>query len=166
MLPGLGHRLEVERVLRGVEDLEALRVGLHEAVLDPVVHHLHEMARARRADVRVPVVGCEGRERRLEERDGVVLAAHHQAVAVRKPPDPAGDAGVDVADPPLGREARAPLGVLEVGVAAVDDPGDDLAIPARSFGFGKLIRAQADGDLASLRERGRPIVRVKLEDLA
>jgi hypothetical protein len=51
-------------------------------------------------------------------------------------------------------------------VQVVDDPGDDLAIPGRSFGFGQLIRAQADGDLASLRERGRPIVRVKLEDLA
>jgi transaldolase/glucose-6-phosphate isomerase len=51
-------------------------------------------------------------------------------------------------------------------VQVVDDPGDDLAIPDRSFGFGQLIRAQADGDLASLRERGRPIVRVKLEDLA
>jgi transaldolase / glucose-6-phosphate isomerase len=51
-------------------------------------------------------------------------------------------------------------------VQVVDDPGADLAIPDRSFGFGKLIRAQADGDLASLRERGRPIVRVNLEDLA
>jgi glucose-6-phosphate isomerase len=51
-------------------------------------------------------------------------------------------------------------------VQVVDDPGDELAIPDRPFGFGKLIRAQADGDLASLRERGRPIVRVKLEDLA
>ena len=51
-------------------------------------------------------------------------------------------------------------------VQVVDDPGDDLAIPDRPFGFGQLIRAQADGDLASLRERGRPIVRVNLEDLA
>ena len=51
-------------------------------------------------------------------------------------------------------------------VQVADDPGDDLAIPDRSFGFGKLIRAQADGDLASLRERGRPIVRVNLEEVA
>jgi hypothetical protein len=28
-----------------------------------------------------------------------------------------------------------------------------------------LIRAQAEGDLAALRERGRPIVRVELDDL-
>jgi len=50
-------------------------------------------------------------------------------------------------------------------VQVVDDSGDELAIPDRPFGFGKLIRAQADGDLASLRERGRPIVRVNLEEV-
>ena len=49
-------------------------------------------------------------------------------------------------------------------VQVVDDPGDELAIPDRSFGFGQLIRAQADGDFASLQERGTPIVRVRLED--
>jgi len=51
-------------------------------------------------------------------------------------------------------------------VQVIDDSGDELAIPDRPFGFGKLIRAQADGDLASLRERGRPIVRVNLEEVA
>jgi transaldolase/glucose-6-phosphate isomerase len=51
-------------------------------------------------------------------------------------------------------------------IQVVDDPGDELAIPDRPFGFGTLIRAQADGDLASLRERGRPIVRVNLEEVA
>jgi transaldolase/glucose-6-phosphate isomerase len=51
-------------------------------------------------------------------------------------------------------------------IQVVDDPGDELAIPGRPFGFARLIRAQADGDLASLRERGRPIVRVNLEEVA
>jgi transaldolase / glucose-6-phosphate isomerase len=50
-------------------------------------------------------------------------------------------------------------------VQVVDDPGDELAIPGRRFGFRRLIRAQADGDLAALRGRGRPIVRVTLDDL-
>jgi transaldolase / glucose-6-phosphate isomerase len=50
-------------------------------------------------------------------------------------------------------------------IQVVDDPGEELAIPGRPFGFARLIRAQADGDLASLRERGRPIVRVRLEDV-
>ncbi|MGH3022295.1 MAG: glucose-6-phosphate isomerase [Gaiellaceae bacterium] len=50
-------------------------------------------------------------------------------------------------------------------VQVVDDPGEELPIPGRDFGFAQLIRAQADGDLAALRERGRPIVRVTLDDL-
>ena len=51
-------------------------------------------------------------------------------------------------------------------IQVVDDPGEEIDIPERAFGFAKLIRAQADGDFAALRERGRPIVRVKLEDVA
>ena len=51
-------------------------------------------------------------------------------------------------------------------VQVVDEPGEEAPIPGKPFGFGRLIRAQADGDLASLRERDRPIVRVRLEDLA
>jgi transaldolase / glucose-6-phosphate isomerase len=50
-------------------------------------------------------------------------------------------------------------------IQVLDDLGDELAIPGKDFGFARLIRAQADGDLASLRERGRPIVRIRLEEL-
>jgi hypothetical protein len=50
-------------------------------------------------------------------------------------------------------------------VQVVDDPGEELPIPGRPFGFRRLVHAQADGDLASLRERGRPIVRVTLDDV-
>ena len=48
------------RQLRGVriaKDVEALGIGLHEAVLDAVVHHLDEMACAARAAVHVPLFG-------------------------------------------------------------------------------------------------------------
>jgi transaldolase / glucose-6-phosphate isomerase len=51
-------------------------------------------------------------------------------------------------------------------VQVVDDVGAELPIPGRGFGFGRLIQAQAAGDYAALTERGRPIVRVKLEDIA
>jgi transaldolase / glucose-6-phosphate isomerase len=47
----------------------------------------------------------------------------------------------------------------------VDDPGDELAIPGKPFGFRRLIRAQAAGDLETLKERGRRVARVRLEDL-
>jgi transaldolase / glucose-6-phosphate isomerase len=47
----------------------------------------------------------------------------------------------------------------------VDDTGDELPIPNQPFGFGKLIRAQAAGDFASLQERGRRVARVRLEEV-
>jgi transaldolase / glucose-6-phosphate isomerase len=50
-------------------------------------------------------------------------------------------------------------------IQVVDDPGEELDIPGRDFGFARLIQAQAAGDFASLQERGRPIVRIRLEDL-
>jgi len=50
-------------------------------------------------------------------------------------------------------------------VQVVDDPGEELAIPKRDFGFSRLIQAQAAGDFAALKERGRPIVRIRLEDI-
>jgi glucose-6-phosphate isomerase len=50
-------------------------------------------------------------------------------------------------------------------VQVVDRVDDEVPIPGREFGFGRLIRAQAEGDFRSLRERGRKIVRVPLEDL-
>jgi transaldolase / glucose-6-phosphate isomerase len=47
-------------------------------------------------------------------------------------------------------------------VQVVDDTGDEIPIPGQDFGFGRLIRAQAEGDYRSLQERGRKIVRVRL----
>jgi len=47
----------------------------------------------------------------------------------------------------------------------VDDGGEELAIPGKPFGFRRLIRAQAAGDFESLKERGRRVARVRLEDV-
>ena len=57
----------------------------------------------------------------------------------------------------------APIGCF---VQVVDDTGDELAIPGQKFGFGRLIRAQAAGDYAALKERGRPVARMRLEEIA
>jgi len=46
----------------------------------------------------------------------------------------------------------------------VDDP-PHLDIPGSPFGFRRLIHAQAAGDFDALRERGRRVARVYLEDL-
>ena len=50
-------------------------------------------------------------------------------------------------------------------IQVVDDTGDELPIPGREFGFGRLIRAQAAGDYASLRERDRRVARIRLEEI-
>jgi transaldolase / glucose-6-phosphate isomerase len=47
----------------------------------------------------------------------------------------------------------------------IDDPGDELPIPGKPFGFRRLIRAQAAGDLDTLKERGRRVARVRLEEI-
>ncbi|HZO96498.1 MAG TPA: hypothetical protein VFB42_03915 [Gaiellaceae bacterium] len=47
----------------------------------------------------------------------------------------------------------------------VEDYGEELKIPGRPFGFARLIRAQAAGDFEALRERGRRVARVRLENL-
>jgi transaldolase / glucose-6-phosphate isomerase len=53
-----------------------------------------------------------------------------------------------------------------VFVQVVDDLGEELPIPGRDFGFRRLIAAQAAGDYQALKERGRRIVRVRLEEVA
>ena len=53
-----------------------------------------------------------------------------------------------------------------VFLQVVEDYGDEVAIPGRRYGFARLIRAQAAGDFAALAERGRRVVRVRLEDAA
>jgi hypothetical protein len=49
-----------------------------------------------------------------------------------------------------------------VYIQVVDDDAFDVAIPGRSYSFGRLLRAQADGDLAALKARGRRVARVTL----
>ncbi|HYF24554.1 MAG TPA: bifunctional transaldolase/phosoglucose isomerase [Baekduia sp.] len=42
----------------------------------------------------------------------------------------------------------------------VRDDGGDLPVPGAAYGFAQLLRAQADGDLQTLRDRGLPAERV------
>ncbi|HZR30593.1 MAG TPA: bifunctional transaldolase/phosoglucose isomerase [Terriglobales bacterium] len=46
----------------------------------------------------------------------------------------------------------------------VDEPSDDLAVPETNYTFGQLIRAQALGDFQALKQRGRRVLRIQLED--
>ena len=51
-------------------------------------------------------------------------------------------------------------------VQVVDGVGAELPIPGREFGFARLIRSQAAGDLGALEETGRRVVRLQLEEIA
>ena len=64
--------------------------------------------------------GREGGEERREPRDGLVLAADHQAEAALEAEDAAARPHVDVVDPALGELARAADVVVVARVAAVD----------------------------------------------
>jgi glucose-6-phosphate isomerase len=53
-----------------------------------------------------------------------------------------------------------------VFVQVVGDDPEDVPVPGAGYGFATLKQAQADGDLVTLRERGRRAGRVALDDLA
>ncbi len=52
-----------------------------------------------------------------------------------------------------------------VFVQVTDEATTDIDIPTMGFSFGRLIAAQADGDLKALRDKGRTAVRVSLRAL-
>src|SRR6476620_6349357 len=89
---------EIELVVARVQDLEALGVGLHQAVFDAVVDHLHVMACAGTADMQVTARWRQGGKDRDERIDRVGVATDHQAIADLEAPDPARCAGIDIVD--------------------------------------------------------------------
>ena len=59
------------------------------------------------------------------------------------------------------------LFVQVVDEPLVDGTADELPIPGQDFGFARLIRSQAAGDLAALEEHGRRrAIRLRLEELS
>ncbi len=126
LLPAAHHRGDVGHHVGRLEQLPALGVGLHEAVLDAVVDHLGEVPGSDRAGVDEAAValGLEHVEERLHERDLLGSAADHEAVALGQPPDATGHPGVHEADPPGLELGGVPL---VVGVARVAAVHDDVA---------------------------------------
>ena len=89
LVPQAREPLEIVTVLARPQDLEALGVGLHQAILDAVVDHLGEVARARGADMEPTVGRSERVEGRREPSDRIGVAAQHHAKTLLEPPDPA-----------------------------------------------------------------------------
>src|SRR5262245_22886297 len=137
-------RLGVDRMVAladigRAQDAQALGVGCHGAVLDPVVDHLDEVAASVRSAVEIASLGgaadglSPGRagdvagagsqlsEYRIEVLHHRRLAADHQAIASLASPDSAAGPDVDVVDA-LRTELLRPADVVDVvGIAAVDE---------------------------------------------
>ena len=143
--PDGGDLMEVEVELGCLgHDLKALGVGLHQAVLDAVVDHLHEVAGARRPDVGVAPFGGQGDEDRFADRHRLLGPADHQAVALLQAPDSARGSGVHQGDP--------------VGGEPVDEAGGLLVVelpPSITMSPGLEEPGQGgDGVVGRLRRRG------------
>src|SRR5262245_59378238 len=124
---------------RNAQNIEAFRVGLHQAVLDAVVDHLDEAAGAARPAVHIAVLDArvalaatrcrrngtlarrQGAKDRIEALDGGFRPADHQAIAAFEAPTAAAGAAIDVVDLLCLECAGATNVVLVEGVAAIDD---------------------------------------------
>src|SRR5260370_1312021 len=79
----------------GLQDFKSFGVARQHRVLDPVVHHLGVVARARRADIGVTVRRRECLKNRLNLFEDRVVAADHQVEADLEAPDAATDAAIE-----------------------------------------------------------------------
>ena len=134
--------LELLRKLPGFcveEDVQPLRVRLHQAILDAVVDHLDEMAAAALSAMKVAILDRPGRslpsgrardlapaggerpEDRIQAPDNLLLPSDHHAVTALQPPDPSAGSNVHVVDPFFQDRLCPPHVILVVGVASVDD---------------------------------------------
>src|SRR6476661_8546976 len=121
-----------------LKDVEPFRVGGHQAVLDAIVHHLHEMSGTGRAAVEIALFGSSANffasrspisvsatggqrfEDGVEALDDVRFAANHLAVATLEAPDAAAGADVAIMNA-LGRKLFGATDIVDVvGVSAVD----------------------------------------------
>src|SRR5271165_6572869 len=133
-----------------LQDIQAFGVGGHDAVLDAVVHHFDEVARAAgaameiaflgsasgffaaRSAVYVAATGSQRFEDGIEVLDDVVFPADHLAVAALEAPNATGGADVDIVDA-LAAEFLGAADVVDVvGIAAIDEDVSDIEL-AREF---------------------------------
>src|SRR6185437_6299635 len=137
---GLGIDFNFLRAGIGVmQDVQALGISRHDAVLDSVVDHLDEMTGSARSAMQISLLGravsliatgCSGRgsdpgskggEDWLETLDHVWFAANHQTISVFRTPDPAAGPNIDIVDTLRLEFARAANVVDVVGIASVND---------------------------------------------
>src|SRR5450756_2627533 len=142
--------IRIAQALTGVgvaQDVQPFGISRHEAILNAVVDHLYEVARAGRAAMQISVLdgtrstllawgarrcrdpGRDALENRVQVLDDPVLSADHQTVAALQPEHPAAGAAIDVMYAPRLERLRSFEIVAVVAIAAVDD--DVTGIHAR-----------------------------------
>ena len=129
--------VETELLLR-LHQREALGVGLHEAVLDAVVHHFHEVTGAARAHA-VPALirgGGERLEGGAQALHYVLLAAHHHRVTLVESPNATARTDVHIVDALLGDLFTAAHALAVVGVAALDEGVARVSVRQERFDRG------------------------------
>ncbi len=152
----------------------------------PDVQLAKELAkRALAGNLEAPETGCSwndpGLGERLEETMRRLDAGSYLAVQAFLAPSETAEAALLDLEATLRRRGSWPVtlgygprflhstGQLHKGgpdqgvfLQLVDDPVSDAPVPETGPSFRQLVRAQADGDLGALLDRGRPVLRVEL----
>jgi hypothetical protein len=143
-----------ERVLdEGPPHREALAVGDADVASDLVDHLAHSEGREYLALTAFIAQSPERDAALLRIRVALRDATHHATTVGYGPRYLHSTGQLHKGGPPIGWFLQLVAGHRQ-----------DLAIPGRGYGFGTLIAAQADGDLASLEAHGLPVRRVHLGD--
>ena len=158
--PKVGDLRKVYLVAGFCKDLEPFGICLHQAVFNPVVHHLDVVTSAGRAAVHVAVLRCQRQEDRLHLFHWCGVAAHHHAVAVLKSPDATRSSGINKVDAVPSKLLVPADRVVEVGVTTVNHR---VAFPKEwdefvDHGLGGIAARHHHPDLSWRWERGNEIL--------
>src|SRR6266404_251053 len=126
------------RLVRVAKNIEAFRIGLHDSVLDSVMHHFHKVAGARGAAIdvtffsgtrqffasrstgNVAAAGGQSLKDGIELLNDFLWATEHHAIAAFQPPDTSAGSDVHVVNTFIAKHLGSANVVFEIRIAAVD----------------------------------------------
>ena len=122
-----------------MENVQALSIGGHDAILNAIMNHFHEVAGTVWPAVKVTLLGSsahlfssrcsrccidarsQGREDRVEMLDDVLLTADHQAVTTLKAPDASTRSNVNIVNAFGLKFGSTPDIIMIVRITTVND---------------------------------------------
>src|SRR5918996_3555565 len=117
----MGDISEIEIEGRSVEQFKTFAVRLQHAVLDAVMDHFDEVARAVGTDVGITVFGRQSFKNGLKPVNNLAFAPDHHAVADFEPPDAAAGSDIDEMHALLLQFLRPANGIFVIGIPAVNE---------------------------------------------